>query len=152
MTTSGEVADPIARRVRALLQAKIAVTAVGFCLPLLAAPLESWRAAGFLVEPPAFWLRFLGVAYLGMLTVYSSGVRALGRGADATIALHAAVASNGFGGLFLVAQGVTGAWDGFGGPARAILWTFGVGALVLAGLFLLGLRALGTRSPEASRR
>lgn len=132
----------IQRRLAWLFGIKIGVTLVGFCLPLLFATQEDLRAFGFPVGESAFWMRFVGAAYLGVLVTYASGLRALRRGEDPTIALHAAIASNGVGGLFLLSQGFARAWMDCGALARATLWAFGVGALALSFVFLFAARSL----------
>lgn len=110
-------------RLRVVLWAKIAMTAVLWCVPLLLFPAGWYEAIGYPRPPePMLFARLLGVAYLALGVGYLRGLRALDRGGTADDAVAVGIVSNGLACAVLVGYAAAGTFDGWGVPARLHIW------------------------------
>jgi hypothetical protein len=115
--------------------AKIVVTAVFWCVPLLASPPSLIQAIGMPSPHPIVFARLLGAAYLALLVVYWHGWTEARRGSRCIVAVRAGVVSNGLAALLMVGYGVAGEWDGWSVAGQAYMW----GSGMLAGAITVGL-------------
>lgn len=121
---------------RIVLWVKIIVTAVLWCIPLLAFPAKWFDDIGYPGEPnPMLFVRLLGVAYLALGVGYVRGLRELNCGGTAEHAVAVGIVSNGLACLVLLIYLVRGEFTDWGVWARAHIWA----SIAATGLVTLGL-------------
>jgi len=132
-------------RLKRLLTAKIAITSVFWCLPLLVFPSAWFIELGLPAVEPLLFAHLLGAAYLALLVGYAVGLRSIQRGEIPFTVIYMGIASNGLASGFLLFFGATGNWTDWENGARIFMWLSAAGALSVA-LRLIGfLRASGNR-------
>ena len=122
-----------------VLVAKIALTVVAWCVPLLLLPASRLRWLGFPVPEPQGFLRLLGMAYTALVVGYAFGLRDSLRGIYPMAAVWMGIASNGGAFLVLTIAAVLGVWASWGTFAQLVMW----GSIVGTGGITLGLVAFG---------
>jgi hypothetical protein len=133
---------------RYFLVLKIAVTALLWCLPLLAFPPHWFVALGLPVPQPLLFSRLLGAAYLALLAGYACGIREIDRGGFPQAAVTGGIAGNGLAFAVLAVHGGSGSWSTWSAGAQWFMWISTVGALIMTvalAMFLLGERRLHKR-------
>lgn len=122
-----------------VLAAKILITAVFWCVPLLVSPAWLYALLGIPLPEPILFPRLLGAAYLALTVVYAHGWLDLRAGHSPRGAIRAGIASNGLAAILLAWHGMAGAWDDWGWAGRAFLWASLIAAAgITVGLFVAG--------------
>lgn len=119
-----------------VLNAKIVITALFWCIPLLAFPGPWFAALGMPTPQPMVFLRLLGAAYLALLVGYSFGLVQIRKGQKPTGAVWTGIASNGLSSAILFAYGLTGAWKAWGLISQAYMWTSALATLGITVLLI----------------
>lgn len=119
-----------------LLKRKIAITALFWCLPLIALPRSWFAALGVPINESLLFARLLGVAYLALLVGYIEGLRGVEKGENPIPVIHMGVVSNAFAGAVLAYFGFNGAWSAWGLGATVFMWVSTVGAFYVAAKLL----------------
>ena len=122
-----------------VLQAKIALTLVAWCVPLLLFPASLFERLGFPTPSPAVFLRLLGMAYLALVLGYALGLRQLRGGSYPAATVWVGVLSNGGACALLTLHALLGAWSEWGAFARLFMG----GSLVGTGAITAGLLVFG---------
>lgn len=135
------------RGLDALLKGKIVITAIFWCLPLLAFPASWFVALGVPSPEPMFIARLLGAAYLALLVGYYASLCGLAKGENPLPVMHMGIASNGFAAALLAYYGATGAWSSWGSGAAVFMWLSTLGAFAITAS-LVRFRLLYESSPE----
>jgi hypothetical protein len=122
-----------------VLQAKIALTVLPWCIPLLLFPAEFLAELGFPVPVPEIFFRLLGMAYLALVLGYWFGLQQLRAGTYPSTAVWVGILSNGGACTLLGTHGFQAAWSGWGTFAQIFMWASlaGTGAIT-AGLVVFG--------------
>jgi hypothetical protein len=120
-----------------VLIAKIASTALLWCIPLLMFPRSWFVALGMPAPRPMAFLRLLGAAYLALLVSYSFGLADLQRDQAPTGVVWTGITSNGLASLILFFYGITGTWSAWGPISQIYMWA---SALATLGITVLLLR------------
>ena len=123
---------PLAR----VLTAKIVITALFWCIPLLAFPQSWFVALGMPAPQPMAFVRLLGAAYLALLVGYSFGLVQTRKGQAPTDVVWTGIVSNGLASAILFLCGLTGAWKGWSYLGQAYMWISAVGTLGITVLLL----------------
>ena len=127
------------KRLSTVLLAKIAITILAWCLPLLLFPASLLEWLGFVVPSPLIFLRLLGVAYLALTIGYVFGLRDLRKGTYPAGVIWMGIVSNGGACVALAVAGVFHAWDAWGMFAQVFMW----GSLAATGALTIGLAVCG---------
>lgn len=124
-----------------VLWVKIVFTFCLWSLPLLLFPVHWLRRLGFPdLTPFLIFVKLLGAAFFALLVGYALGLGDLYAGKDVANTVRVGIVSNGSACLILLLFGSRGAWSGWGGPARLILWlSAGMTGLITLGLFWYGI-------------
>jgi hypothetical protein len=122
-----------------VLAAKIVLTVLVWCIPLLLFPASVLRWLGFEVPEPPLFLRLLGMAYSALVIGYGFGLRESLRGVYPAASVWVGMVSNGGACLLLVIAAIQGAWAHWGVIAQSVMW----GSLVGTGLITAGLIRFG---------
>ena len=122
---------------RRVLLAKIGLTVVLWCLPLLTFSPALFRLFGLPTPRPMIFARLLGAAYAALIVVYAHGVAELDRGHLPTLAVRVGVVSNGLAALLLALYGATGAWSTWATQGQLFMWGSLTATLALTGALLL---------------
>ena len=130
-----------------VLQAKIALTVLAWCIPLLLFPAGLLEWLGFVVPEPRVFLRLLGMAYAALVLGYMLGLQQLRAGVFPAQAVRVGVLSNGGACALLVLYAVRGAWSDLGAFAQVFMW----GSLLGTGAITLGLVVFGLGATRAGR-
>lgn len=120
-----------------VLQLKIAVTALLWCLPLLTFSSSLFVRCGVPAPAPMVFVRLLGAAYLTLLVAYYSGMRGIDRGVSPLPTLLVGISGNGLAFFILLIYGLGGAWSDWGRSAQIFCWISTAGALLMTTLLLL---------------
>ncbi len=141
------------QRLGFVLKAKIALTVVAWCVPLLFFPADLFVRLGFPSPTPEVFVRLLGMAYLALVLGYGLGLRQSQRGVYPAQAVWVGILSNGGACTLLVLHAAQGAWSGWGLLAQAFMWASLVGTgAITAGLVVFGpCRAITDRTAPAGR-
>jgi hypothetical protein len=113
-----------------VILAKIAITLVVWCTPLLAFPPSWFRCLDVPPPDPIVFARLVGMAYLALVVMYLHGWREARAGRRDVVAVRAGLVSNGGAALLVTYYGLDGAWDGRGNLG-ACMW---VSAALAAGI------------------
>ena len=123
---------------------KIGATVLFWCVPLIFFPAAILEAIGLPSQQTYMFLRMLGWAYLALCVGYAFGLAAALRGQRAPGPVWTGIVSNAGACFYLTYFGVTGTWDGWGGPVRFVLWSSAAAtAAITVGLYLFGVRNAG---------
>ena len=122
-----------------VLVAKIALTLLLWCVPLLLLPASLLEQLGFPVPEPQVFLRLLGMAYTALVVGYVFGLLASLHGEYPLGVVWTGIVSNGGACLVLAVAAALGAWAEWGGFAQLVMWAslLGTGAIT-AGLVVYG--------------
>jgi ABC-type transport system involved in cytochrome c biogenesis permease component len=126
-----------------IIAAKIIVTALFWCFPLLIAPPWVFTFLGLPVPEPMIFARLLGCAYLALLIAYSCGFLEARRGGRALPAVLVGIVSNGTASGFLAVFGTNGAWAGWPWSGQAYMWA----SLLATSMLTIGLLYRGVLFP-----
>jgi hypothetical protein len=132
-----------------VLVAKIVLTLIVWCVPLLAFPASVLAWIGFPVPEPQLFLRLLGVSYTALVVGYAFGLGSLLRGSYPAGVVWVGIVSNGGAFAVLATAAWLGVWDAWGIGAQGVMF----GSLVGTGAITAGLIAFGpcrSTSSEAS--
>ena len=129
-----------------VLRAKIALTMVAWCIPLLLFPASAFTALGFPAPTPEVFVRLLGMAYLALVLGYGLGLQQLRAGAYPQATVWVGILSNGGACGLLVLHAIQGAWSGWGALAQGFMWI----SLAGTGAITAGLVAFGPRATRAT--
>ena len=125
--------------------AKIALTLLFWCVPLLLFPPAHIEWVGFPPQDSYLFLRLLGWSYLALCVGYAFGLRAARDGERAMGPIWTGIVSNGGASVLLIVFGIGGAWSSWGAPAQALMW----GSALATGLIALGLVVYGVAGQDA---
>ncbi len=123
----------------AVFTAKIALTVVFWCVPLLLLPSASIESLGFPPQDSYLFMRLLGWAYLALCVGYAFGLQAARQGVRAAGPIWMGIVSNGGASILLLTFGIGGAWSSWGALAQGLMW----GSAAATGLIALGLMVFG---------
>jgi len=123
-----------------VLIAKIFLTIIIWCVPLLFFPAPLLKWLGFPVPEPLIFLRLLGMAYTALVVAYCFGLRDARRNRYPHAVVWVGVVSNGGAFVLLLIAAVSSVWTQWGGIAHWIMWgsLAGTGAIASC-LVLFGL-------------
>lgn len=122
-----------------VLVAKIALTVVAWCVPLLLFPASLLETLGFPVPEPQLFLRLLGMAYTALVVGYTFGLRASQRGEYPNNVVWVGIVSNGGAAGILAVAAAMGGWASWGAFAQLVMWGSLLGtAGITAGLIVYG--------------
>jgi hypothetical protein len=124
---------PLAR----VLKLKIVITALLWCIPLLALPQSCFVALGLPASEPMVFVRLLGAAYLALLVGYSFGLVQIRKGQEPTGVVWTGVASNGLASAILFFYGIAGAWSTWSLLGQVYLLASALATLCITVLLLL---------------
>ena len=116
---------------RLLLQIKVALTVLAWCLPLLLLPASALSWLGFPVVPMIF-LRLLAMAYLALVVGYLLGLLQLRRGSYPWATVWVGIVSNGGAGVLLTIAWISSAWATWGSFAQLFMGLSALGASLIA--------------------
>lgn len=116
------------RRLRGVLQRKIAVTSLLFVLPLIALPQSVFVSLGLPVGEFALFPRLLGIAYAALLVSYAFGLRDLAKGRYPIVAVCTGIVSNGGATAAFVTFGLMGAYTALPTWLQWYFWISAAGA------------------------
>lgn len=119
---------------QAVLWVKIVATVL-WAAPLLFFPRSVFRRIGFPEPEPMLFVRLLGAAFLALLVGYARGLGIANGGGYPANTVLVGLVSNGLACAILVLHGLTGAYAGWGRPARVFMWV----SAFLTGFVTLGL-------------
>ena len=127
------------RALARVLVAKIALTVLAWCIPLLLFPASLLETLGFPVPEPRLFLRLLGVAYTALVVGYWRGLQSTRSGEYPASTVTVGIVSNGGAFGILCASAWLGTWSDWGAFAQTIMWgsLAGTGGIT-AGLVLFG--------------
>ena len=119
--------------------AKIVLTFLLWCIPLLLFPASVLTSLGFPVPEPQVFLRLLGTAYVALVVGYAFALRAISRDEYPASAVWVGIVSNGGAFLILIVAAYFGAWASWGALARLFMWaSLAATGAVTAALILFG--------------
>ena len=124
---------------KVVLEAKIALTVLAWCIPLLLFPSSLLERLGFPSPSPEVFVRLLGMAYSALVLGYWFGLQQVRQGAYPMATVWVGILSNGGACALLVGHAATGAWSTWGGFAQASMWLSLIGTgSITAGLVFFG--------------
>ena len=123
-----------------VIAAKIAITLVLWCLPLLFAPKTFFEWVGIPFSDPGIFYRLLGSAYAALIVAYWYGLIEARSGTTPISTVHMGIVSNGIAAIILGASGFRGDWSTWSFLAKAYMWfSFIAVVLITLGLITTGL-------------
>lgn len=122
-----------------ILVAKIAMTVLVWCIPLLLFPVNLLQVLGFVVPEPHLFLRLLGMAYVSLVVGYAFALQSSLRGEYPRPGVWVGIVSNGGAFILLLVGAANAAWASWGIFAQVVMWLSlaGTGAIT-AGLSVFG--------------
>jgi hypothetical protein len=132
----------------AVIGAKIIITALFWCFPLLFAPPAVFIFLGIAVPEPMVFARLLGCAYLALLVAYAHGFFEARRDGRALPTVLIGVVSNGSASAFLAVYGGNGAWSAWPWSGQLYMWT----SLLATSMLTIGLLYRGVLFPATPQQ
>jgi hypothetical protein len=121
-----------------VLLAKIAITLVLWCPPLLFFPPSWFKRLGVPAPEPIVFARLLGAAFLALVVVYWHGWTESRPGNVPAVVVRAGLVSNGLAALILTGYGLAGYWREWGRVGRAYMWVSAAAAAGITAGLLVG--------------
>lgn len=122
-----------------VIAAKIVITFLFWCFPLLLGPKALFEWIGVPFPEPEIFNRLLGSAYAGLLVAYWHGLLQARSGGLATTTVHVGIVSNGFAAIVLGKFGLSGDWANWSPLAQIYMWlSFAATVLITLGLITTG--------------
>jgi hypothetical protein len=122
-----------------VITAKIVVTVLFWCVPLLLGPKALFDWVGVPWPEPSVFVRLLGAAYLALVVAYYHGLLEVRSGKTAPATVRMGVVSNGAAAIILGIYGIKGTWADWPPLAQAYMWaSLGVASLIAIGLIATG--------------
>lgn len=121
-----------------VLRAKIGITLVFWCVPLLLFPKNAFEWLGFREVGSVVFLKLLGMAYLALVAGYYLGYREIASSVYPANTVRVGIVSNLGAFLLLVYFSLAGSWDSWGILAQLFMWAslLATGSLSAALVFL----------------
>lgn len=143
---------------RRLVIAKIVITVVFWCIPLLLFPSGWFVALGMPYPQPLVFVRLLGATYFALAVGYYMGLKGLQVGESPDPVINMGIASNGLAFLTLAYFGANGSWLTWGLVAQGYMWLSALATLAMTLGLLWARRCLavsfdkGGVTPEPLRK
>lgn len=122
-----------------VIAAKIVITILFWCLPLLLGPKVLFNWVGVPFPDPEVFIRLLGAAYAALVVNYYQGLLEAKTGGLATATVRMGIVSNGLAAVILGIFGASGTWADWGLLAQIYMWS----SFIAAVLITLGLITTG---------
>lgn len=122
-----------------VITAKIVITVLFWCIPLLLGPKALFDWVGVPWPEPDVFIRLLGAAYLALVVAYYHGLLEVRAGKAATATVRMGIVSNGAAAIILGIYGAKGTWATWLPLAQAYMWaSLGAASLITIGLIVTG--------------
>jgi len=122
-----------------VIAAKIVITLLLWCFPLLLGPKALFEWVGVPLPEPEVFIRLLGAAYAALVVAYYHGLIEARAGGSSAATVRMGIVSNGLAAAILGIFGVGGAWAAWSSLAQGYMWFSFVAAILIT----LGLIATG---------
>ncbi|MEP0911746.1 hypothetical protein NDI45_12565 [Leptolyngbya sp. GB1-A1] len=123
-----------------VIAAKIFITLLLWCLPLLFAPKTFFDWVGIPFCEPGIFNRLLGSAYAALVVAYWYGLVEARNGGSAIATVQMGFVSNGVAAIILGVFGFKGSWSNWSTLAQVYMWLlFSATVLITLGFIITGL-------------